>query len=398
MAHRAPVPSLPCSGVVQGVTASVRAARAFTGSVLASSVRRAVRTPGRSARGEPATPPSGARLPASLPLPLPRREACAEPVDRGHSPARPADTAAPAGVPDGVDAGGLVPRARSRAPTGAAALPQAPRAWRTGRILEPNPAYHPFFIACCERNRELQAELHGVAVGARTGSVELAIPGDQTYLGTVTATGEGRWAGRSDVTTRTCPRSRSMASSAEVRQVRCADLIIDVEGSELGVLEGADRLAGTGASGARARELVGQWRPRGRVRAARVAAGVRQTREFRRRKPWATPFRCAHRRQPLSESGSGADPPRAARDREATDGARRGSRPARRARSRRRSRAPADSCRGDRVRRRRARGRTPSSAGCRPRDAVDRAERRRAELAAHDDLGHSVVICPRQKP
>ena len=103
--------------------------------------------------------------------------------------------------------------------------------------FEPNPACHPFFIACCERNG-LRPELHAAAVGARPGTVELAIPGDRTYLGTVADEVKETWCGRLDVTTRLVPQVTLDAFAEERRLV--PDLVkIDVEGNELAVLEGA---------------------------------------------------------------------------------------------------------------------------------------------------------------
>ncbi|HEU4369247.1 MAG TPA: FkbM family methyltransferase [Methylomirabilota bacterium] len=106
--------------------------------------------------------------------------------------------------------------------------------------FEPNPACHPFFTECCERNR-LHPEIEPVAVGAWTGTAELAVPGSQTYLGTIAGTVKHAWRERPDVVTRTVPRV-TLDAFAEERRITPDLVKIDVEGSELAVLEGAHDL------------------------------------------------------------------------------------------------------------------------------------------------------------
>jgi FkbM family methyltransferase len=106
--------------------------------------------------------------------------------------------------------------------------------------FEPNPACHPFFRECCERNG-FAAELHAVAVGARAEVAELAVPGHQTYLGTIVSSVKAGWQDRGDVTTRLVPQV-TLDAFAEDNAV-LPDLIkIDAEGSELAVLQGARRV------------------------------------------------------------------------------------------------------------------------------------------------------------
>jgi FkbM family methyltransferase len=103
--------------------------------------------------------------------------------------------------------------------------------------FEPNPACHAFLLECCARNR-LVPEIHAVAVGARNATVELAVPGHQTYLGTVVDTVKSAWHDRPDVVLRTVPQV-TLDGFAEAHGI-LPDLVkIDAEGSELAILEGA---------------------------------------------------------------------------------------------------------------------------------------------------------------
>lgn len=123
------------------------------------------------------------------------------------------------------------------------------------RVLsfEPNPACHRFFLDCCAANC-LRPELHAVAVSDRSGVAELAVPGGETYLGTTATAVKDAWAGRTDVTTRAVAQVTLDQVAAE-----CAlapDLIkIDVEGGELAVLAGAERVL----SGARPLVVLESW-------------------------------------------------------------------------------------------------------------------------------------------
>jgi FkbM family methyltransferase len=106
--------------------------------------------------------------------------------------------------------------------------------------FEPNAACHAFLIECCARNG-LRPEIHPVAVGARPGRVDLAIPGHQTYLGSVVDSVKSAWQDRDDVTHLTVPQI-TLDAFAEAHGV-LPDLIkIDAEGSEVAILEGAQAL------------------------------------------------------------------------------------------------------------------------------------------------------------
>jgi len=109
--------------------------------------------------------------------------------------------------------------------------------------FEPNTACHAYLRDCGVVNG-LEPEIHGVAVAESAGCVEFAVPEDETYLGTIVQGVIDRWRARSDVTT------------ATVSQVSLDDFVadsglvpdfvkIDVEGSEIGVLRGAQRLLAT---------------------------------------------------------------------------------------------------------------------------------------------------------
>jgi FkbM family methyltransferase len=106
--------------------------------------------------------------------------------------------------------------------------------------FEPNATCHPFLVECCARNG-LVPEIYAVAVGARVGMVQLAVPGHQTYLGTVVDSVKSAWQDRRDVTIRTVPQVTLDGFAADHGVL--PDLIkIDAEGSELAVLEGAGRV------------------------------------------------------------------------------------------------------------------------------------------------------------
>jgi FkbM family methyltransferase len=70
---------------------------------------------------------------------------------------------------------------------------------------------------------------------------ELTVPGPQTYLGTIVAAVRDTWAARADVTTRVVPQVTLDSVAAE--HDLAPDLVkIDVEGSELAVLAGAQQV------------------------------------------------------------------------------------------------------------------------------------------------------------
>jgi FkbM family methyltransferase len=103
--------------------------------------------------------------------------------------------------------------------------------------FEPNPACHPFFLACCRRNG-LQPDIRAVAVGSTAGAVQLRVPRGRTWLGTTTTAVARSWGDAVEVDTMT------------VRQTTLDDVVrtgglvpdvvkIDTEGNERAVLAGA---------------------------------------------------------------------------------------------------------------------------------------------------------------
>lgn len=80
-----------------------------------------------------------------------------------------------------------------------------------------------------------------MAAGSCSGTAELTVPGGRTYLGTIADSVKHAWRDRHDVATRIVPQVTLDAFAEERRIV--PDLVkIDVEGSEIAVLEGARRL------------------------------------------------------------------------------------------------------------------------------------------------------------
>jgi FkbM family methyltransferase len=106
--------------------------------------------------------------------------------------------------------------------------------------FEPNPDCHAFFRACCARNGFVP-DIQAVAVGAHDGSVELTVPGDRTYLGTVVASVKAGWQDGRPLVTRTVPQV-TLDAFVQRRGILPDIVKIDVEGSELQVLDGAEEV------------------------------------------------------------------------------------------------------------------------------------------------------------
>ena len=106
--------------------------------------------------------------------------------------------------------------------------------------FEPNPDCHAFFRACCARNG-LVPDIQPIAVGACDGLVELTVPGDRTYLGTVVSSVKADWQDGRPLASRMVPQ---VTLDAFVQRLGVLpDLIkIDTEGNELQVLEGAEQV------------------------------------------------------------------------------------------------------------------------------------------------------------
>ncbi len=106
--------------------------------------------------------------------------------------------------------------------------------------FEPNAACHGYFQDACALNG-FRGELHAVAVAQRSGSAELAVPGDDTYLATIVPAVRQRWADRADLAILRVPQI-SLDDFIGERGLVPDVIKVDAEGSEVSVLRGAARL------------------------------------------------------------------------------------------------------------------------------------------------------------
>lgn len=107
--------------------------------------------------------------------------------------------------------------------------------------FEPNARCREYCAIACDLNH-LEVQWEPVAVGNRNGEVELVFPDDETWLGSIADDVVGALRGGPGATSTQTVRLRRLDDYADAVRGKRILMKIDVEGSEIPVLEGASAL------------------------------------------------------------------------------------------------------------------------------------------------------------